>query len=238
MTEATVKRMGMKIVLADDAALIREGLASLLVRLGHEVVVQLGSAPEVEEYFAPEGADLPDVLVTDVRMPPGMTDDGLRSALEVRRRFPGQSIMVLSQYVAPAYARTLFTDARQSPTAAGTGYLLKERVAQVKEFGAALDSVAAGGIVVDPEVARALTSGNAVTGVASLTPREREVLELMAQGLSNTDIADRLFLSRAAVAKHVASIFRGLGLQPGEDNRRVRAILEYLDSTRPLNGPF
>ena len=226
----------MRIVLAEDAALIREGLAGLLDRLGHDVVAQLNNADEVVEWFSPERTDLPDVFITDVRMPPGMTDDGLRAALEVRHRHPGQAIMVLSQYVAPVYATKLLGQSGKESVEAGTGYLLKERVGQVRDFDAQLKRVASGGVIVDPDVSRLITDAEGPTGIGSLTPREREVLELMAQGLSNAEIADTLFLSRAAVAKNVASIFRGLGLQPDEDNRRVRAILEYLDSTGPVIG--
>lgn len=221
----------MKVVLAEDAALIREGLAGVLGRLGHEVVAQLDTADEVGEWFSPDRTDLPDVLITDVRMPPGMTDDGLRAALGVRKRHPGQAIMVLSQYVAPVYATKLLSRSGQGAVEAGTGYLLKERVGQIREFDAQLRRVASGGVVVDPDVSRLITDAEGPTGIGSLTPREREVLELMAQGLSNAEIADALFLSRAAVAKNVANIFRGLGLQPDEDNRRVKAILEYLNST-------
>lgn len=215
----------MRIILADDAALIREGLAGLLERLGHEVAAQMNSADELVAWADSVTADeLPDVVVTDVRMPPTMTDDGLRAAIHIRDRFPDLPIMVLSQYVAPVYASKLL---HESTGEGGTGYLLKERVGQVQEFVASLSLVAGGGVVVDKEVASAL----AAKTVTTLSPREHEVLSLMARGLSNSGIAEELFISKAAVAKHVASIFNRLGLLPHEENRRVRAILRYLADT-------
>lgn len=217
----------MKVVIADDAALIREGIAGLLSRQGHEVVAQPEDAGQLDSQVRalPE---LPDIVVTDVRMPPGMTDDGLRAALALREDFPDLPIMVLSQYIAPIYAGKLFT----ADSTAGTGYLLKERVGQVRDFVDALAVVAGGGIVVDPTVAnRIMRQGRSF---ADLTPREQEVLELMARGLSNNDIAGRLVVSRAAVAKHVSNIFLRLGLPASEENRRVRAILAYLRETGDL----
>ena len=301
----------MRIMLADDATLLREGLAGLLTTAGHEVVAQVADADalrtEVERLAA--AGQLPDVVVTDVRMPPTGTDDGLRAAIDLRRAHPGLPVVVLSAYVAGPYVQDLLeeTESPTSPAGPGApsassggavGYLLKERVGRVADFLHSLDVVVGGGVVIDPEVvshlmkaARAAATGHeaapatwtgqaagvagAMTeqtpgaasgapmsaaatppgpwvpvpvrvgspptppgGIASaapggagldrLTRREQEVLELMAQGLSNAQIAERLVLSDGAVAKHVANIFRGLDLQPGEENRRVRAVLAWL----------
>lgn len=210
----------MRIVLADDSALLREGMAGLLERRGHTVVAQADSALQLEHVVS--SAMPVDVLITDVRMPPTMTDDGLQAALRLRARYPDLAIMVLSQYVAPTYAVELFHD-----HASGTGYLLKDRVSEVAAFLRSLDVVASGGTVIDPSVASALMSAGR-SGLAELTPREREVLELMSRGKSNRDIAAELFLSGAAVAKHVSNIFAKLHLDPAEENRRVKAILVYL----------
>lgn len=208
----------MKIVIADDSALLREGVAGLLTRRGHEVVEQVGDADAL-----PGAVDkhAPDLVITDVRMPPTMRDDGLQAALKLRESGP-MNVLVLSQYVAPAYARELFSGGH-----GGTGYLLKDRVAEVKDFVQACETVAAGGVVIDPDVASELMAASS-QWLTTLTPREREVLELMAEGLSNAEIAEKLYFSGAAVAKHVSSIFSKLGLTPDEENRRVRAILMYL----------
>ena len=219
----------LKVILADDSAILREGLAGLLERMGHQIQAHASSAPElvkaVEEAAAAD--DLPDIIITDVRMPPEMTDDGLRAAVQIRGAHPDLAIMVLSQYVAPAYAKTLF-----DAGGGGTGYLLKDRVARVADFIQSLQMVATGGVVVDPEVAASLirSKGSALT---SLTPREREVLEAMARGLYNSQIAKELFLSGAAISKHVANVFMKLGLSPDQENRRVRAVLTYLTETQP-----
>lgn len=208
----------MKIVIADDSALLREGVAGLLNRRGHEVVAQVERADRMQgvvEKYAP------DLVITDVRMPPTMRDDGLQAALELRKQ-GSLNVLVLSQYVAPAYARELF-----SGGGGGTGYLLKDRVAQVRDFIQACETVASGGVVIDPDVASALMAASS-RWLTTLTQRELEVLELMAEGLSNTQISERLFFSGATVAKHVSNIFSKLGLAPDEDNRRVRAILMYL----------
>ena len=208
----------MKIVIADDSALLREGVAGLLTRRGHEVVEQVGDADALPGAVAQHS---PDLVITDVRMPPTMRDDGLQAALALREQ--GRvNVLVLSQYVAPAYARELF-----SGGGGGTGYLLKDRVAEVKDFVQACETVAAGGVVIDPDVASELMAASS-RWLSTLTPREREVLELMAEGLSNAEIAGKLYFSGAAVAKHVSSIFAKLGLPPDEENRRVRAILMYL----------
>ena len=282
----------MRILLADDAALLREGLAGLLTTAGHEVVAQVADADALRTEVGRLAAagELPDVVVTDVRMPPTGTDDGLRAAIDLRRAHPGLPVVVLSAYVAGPYVQDLLeeTESPTSPAGPGgpsassggaMGYLLKERVGRVADFLHSLDIVVGGGVVIDPEVvshlmkaARAAGSGHdgdgdagagetagtvaepsgarapaptrtvspstPSSGIASappggagldrLTRREQEVLELMAQGLSNAQIAERLVVSDGAVAKHVANIFRGLDLQPGEENRRVRAVLAWL----------
>lgn len=215
---------GLRIAIADDSAILREGLAGLLERRGHEVVGRAGTAVELEGVIGKLSAQLPDVVITDVRMPPEMGDDGLKAAVALRRAYPGLPVMVLSQYVAPAYAVALF----DSPDA-GTGYLLKDRVSEVRDFLASLEVVAQGGTVIDPTVAQALMRSGR-SGLGELSPREREVLELMSRGKSNKDIAAELVLSNAAVAKHVSNIFTKLRLDPSEDNRRVKAILQYLSA--------
>lgn len=216
----------MRIWLADDAVLIRDGLAGLLTRQGFEVTQLFDTADQLREAGLNAAEErLPDVIITDVRMPPTMSDDGLRAALEIREHHPAQAIMVLSQYLAPAYAQRLFAGDR----AGGTGYLLKEKVGHVADFVRALQVVRDGGVTVDPDVAARMLGQD--RGIQSLTPREREVIALMAQGASNTEIADALVLSTAAVAKHVSNIFQRLGLLHGEENRRVRAILRYLSET-------
>ena len=233
----------MKIVIADDSALLREGAAGLVEKRGHEVIAMVDTAhglvADIDDRFDDSG-ELPDLVITDVRMPPKMSDDGLRAAVELRERYPQLNVMVLSQYVAPAYARELFSPggagvgtgagSSGSSSSGGTGYLLKDRVGQVLDFLGSLEVVAGGGVVIDPDVATALMQSGK-SGLASLTAREREVLELMARGKSNKQIADDLVLSGAAVAKHVSNIFMKLHLEPGEENRRVRAILEFLTAT-------
>lgn len=217
-----------RLVLADDAALLREGLAGLLERQGFEVVAQESDADALVariDSLAAEGL-LPDGIITDVRMPPSMANDGLEAALDLKQRYPAVGIMVLSQYVSPNYAQELF--ALDLPAGSGgTGYLLKDRVAQVADFLGSLRVVLTGGVVIDPEVARAMMRATR-SGMGDLTPRELEVLELMARGLANSQIAAELYVSGAAVAKHVAAIFLKLGLDPSEENRRVRAILTFL----------
>lgn len=228
----------MRLIVADDSALLREGLVGLLERQGHDVVTQAASAPEL--LMAVEAAHreggLPDVVITDVRMPPGMSDDGLAAAIEIRRQHPGVGILVLSQYVAAAYATELFGG--QGPTmltaapggAGGLGYLLKDRISRVADFMGSLSIIAAGGVVVDPEVASRLIQGQR-SALDRLSARELEVLELMSHGLSNQQISDTLYLSSGAVSKHVAAVFMKLGLATGQDNRRVRAVLAYLTAS-------
>ena len=198
--------MAPSLVLADDSALLREGLAGLLERQGYDVIARESSAPGLVDCINRLDGQgrLPDAIITDVRMPPSMRNDGLEAALAIRRRHPAVAIMVLSQYVSAAYAQQLF--AADAPVdAGGTGYLLKDRVSEVADFLGSLRVVLAGGMVTDPEV-----------------------LELMARGLSNGQISAQMIVSRAAVAKHVSAIFLKLGLDPSEENRRVRAILAFL----------
>lgn len=205
----------MRIVVAEDSVLLAEGLRRILERAGHEVAEIVGTATELRAAVT----DDIDVVVTDVRMPPDDGDDGLRAALEIRGRRPDLPVLVLSQYIAVAYARQLLD------SGGSVGYLLKERVGRVADFLRAVETVAAGGVVVDPEVIGRMVGSSVID---RLSPREREVLALMAEGRSNAEIAHALVVSDAAVAKHVANIFVKLDLPPQEDNRRVRAILTYL----------
>ena len=214
----------MRVVIAEDAAVFREGLVRLLEDRGHEVCAAVGDG---EELLAAAAAHRPDVAVVDIRMPPTHTDEGLRAALQLRRDHPGTGVLVFSQYIETRYAARLLQG-----NAAGVGYLLKDRVADVAEFADALARVAAGGTALDPEVvSQLLGAGRHARGLAALTPREAEVLSLMAEGRSNAGIAAALVISAGVVEKHVASIFGKLGLPPAEgDNRRVLAVLRYLES--------
>lgn len=212
---------GLRIVLAEDSALLREGLIGILERVGHEVVASVADA---DELIAAVRADVPDVVITDVRMPPGHSDEGLRAAALLRHEIPTLPVLVLSQYVADAYLPILMESAGH----AGIGYLLKDRVGRVADFLVSLDQVVAGETVVDPEVVRQLLSRRRDDGpLAALTPREREVLALMAEGRTNGSIAAAQFVSEAAVRKHVGSIFAKLDLGQDSD-RRVAAVLTYL----------
>ena len=214
----------MEVVIADDATLLRDGLTRLLTDRGHEVVAAVGDAPSLLEAVE---RHRPDIAVIDVRMPPDNTDDGLRAAIDLRSgdRDP-QPVLVLSQYVEERYATELLAG-----DTGGFGYLLKDRVADVGDFVEALERVAAGGTALDPEVVSQILSRNRrAPGLDELSAREREVLAVMAEGLSNPAIADRLVISVGAVEKHVASIFDKLGLRPDvENHRRVRAVLAWLD---------
>ena len=211
----------MRVVVADDSALLREGLIRLLVEAGHEVVAAVGDAPTLVDAVV---ANIPEVAVVDVRMPPTQTDDGLRAAVEIRQRVPSCAVLLLSQYVEMAYADELLASGE-----GGVGYLLKDRIQDLSEVTRALDTVAAGGTVLDPEVVAQLFSRRSSDPLGRLSPREREVLGLMAQGRSNTAICDELVLSAGAVEKHVSSIFTKLGLLPSsEDHRRVLAVLAWL----------
>ena len=214
----------MRIVVAEDSVLLREGIVRLLVEAGFEVVGQAGDADDLVRKVS---AHKPDVAVVDIRMPPTSTDDGLRAALEIRRRLPDTGVLVLSQYVEKGYALELVAD-----TAEGTGYLLKDRVADVERFIEAVRRVGEGGSVLDPEVvATLLGRRRRADPVADLTEREREVLGLMAEGRSNQAIAEQLVVTERAVEKHVTNIFSKLGLAPApEDHRRVLAVLTFLRS--------
>lgn len=217
--------MTARLVVADDSAILREGLVGLLERRGYQVVAQAARADELATvvHELADAGELPDGVVTDARMPPTMTDDGIRTAVELKSAHPGLSVLVVSQYVVPVHAQTLFS----LEGAGGTGYLLKDRIAQVDDFIASLEVILAGGVVTGPEITRAMMRTGA-SGLGELTQRELEVLELMARGMSNAEITGELYLSGAAVAKHVSNIFSKLRLAPGEDNRRVKAILQYL----------
>ncbi|GGO01798.1 response regulator transcription factor [Microbispora bryophytorum] len=214
----------MRVVLAEDLHLLREGLVALLRAHGFEVVAAVESGPEL---LAALVGERPDVAVVDVRLPPTFTDEGLQAALAARRQVPGLPVLVLSQHVEQLYARELLADG-----SGGVGYLLKDRVFNGEQFVDAVRRVAAGGTAMDPDViARLLASNARNEPLGRLTPREREVLELMAEGRSNAAIGQRLFLSDSAVGKHTASIFAKLGLAPSDDdNRRVLAVLAFLNS--------
>lgn len=214
----------MRIVIGEDLFLLREGLVRLLSAHGFEIVAAVGTAPELLQALVGER---PDVGIVDVRLPPTHTDDGLRAALQARRQVPGLPVLVLSQYVEQLYARELLAD-----QAGGVGYLLKDRVFNDETFTTAIRSVAAGGTVLDPEVVSKLMVRHSRTEpVTRLTPREREVLALMAEGRSNAAIGQRLFITEKAVSKHAAGIFAKLDLVPSDDdNRRVLAVLAYLGS--------
>ncbi|KAB8182436.1 response regulator [Microbispora catharanthi] len=214
----------MRVVIAEDSVLLREGLAGLLERFGHSVVAAVGDAPALIAAVAEQD---PDVVVADVRMPPGFSDEGLRAVLELRAARPSLAVLVLSQYVEQTYAAELL-DQTRSPDGGGVGYLLKDRIGDVTQFAGAVTTVAGGGTVIDAEVVRQLLRGRR-DPLARLTPREREVLALVAEGRSNAAIARALFVSEAAVAKHIASILAKLDLPPdADDHRRVLAVLAYL----------
>ncbi|PWK83162.1 LuxR family two component transcriptional regulator [Lentzea atacamensis] len=213
----------MRVVIAEDSVLLREGVQRLLADEGIETVAAVENGDALLDAVIEHK---PDLCVVDVRMPPTFTDEGLRAAIEARRRSPGLPVLVLSQYVEERYAVELLAGG-----ASGVGYLLKERVADVKEFVDAVRRVADGGTSIDHEVITQLMVRSKKSPVDSLTPREREVLGLMAQGLSNTAIAATLVVSDGAVEKHVGNIFAKLGLEPSNsEHRRVRAVLAYLDS--------
>lgn len=210
----------MRIVVADDAVLLREGLIRLLVEAGHEIAAAVGDGPAVLDSIT---THRPDLSIIDVRMPPTFTDEGLRAAVQARRLVSGAPVLVLSQYVESSYADDLLADG-----AGSAGYLLKDRVTHIDEFLDAVQRVADGGIVLDPEVVAQLVVRRR-SPMARLTAREREVLALMAEGRSNTAIADRLVVSGGAVEKHISSVFSKLDLPPSEeDHRRVLAVLAYL----------
>jgi DNA-binding NarL/FixJ family response regulator len=212
-----------RVVIAEDSVLLREGVQRLLADEGIETAAAVENGDELLDAVIEHK---PDLCVVDVRMPPTFTDEGLRAAIDCRRRYPGLPVLVLSQYVEERYAVELLAGG-----ASGVGYLLKERVADVKEFVDAVRRVADGGTSIDHEVITQLMVRSKKSPVDKLTPREREVLGLMAQGLSNTAIANTLVVSDGAVEKHVGNIFAKLGLEPSNsEHRRVRAVLAYLDS--------
>lgn len=216
----------MRIVIAEDDALLREGLALLLRAESLDVVATTGTP---REFLAAVDAHGPDVAIVDVRMPPTHTDEGIVAAVEARRRLPGLAVLVLSAYVEQTFATELLAGG-----AARLGYLLKERVGRVDEFLTALHRVAGGGTAVDPEVVGQLLSRSRPDSTLSrLSPREREVLALMAEGLGNAAIAERLFVTEGAVHKHIRSIFAKLDLPPDDRaDRRVTAVLRYLEETQ------
>ncbi|GGZ03882.1 MULTISPECIES: LuxR C-terminal-related transcriptional regulator [Streptomyces] len=213
----------MRIVLAEDHFLLRDGLIRLLGAYGHDVVAAVDNGTDLLEALDREQ---PDVAVVDVRLPPNFTDEGLRAVLAARKRNPDLPVLLLSQYVEPLYARELLTSGGR-----GVGYMLKDRVTNGGQFLDSIQRVAAGGTAMDPEViSQLLVRKERDESVGSLSEREREVLELVAQGRSNAGIAQALFVTEKAVAKHISNIFTKLGLLPTDgDNRRVLAVLAYLD---------
>ena len=214
----------MRIVIAEDSALLRDGLVRMLEGNGHEVVASVGDAAELVSVV---GADAPDLVVLDVRMPPTHTDEGIRAALELRARWPELAVLVLSQYVEENYASDLL-----SGDLGGIAYVLKDRVTDVSDFLETVDRVGRGGTVIDPEVvSQLLARTRRREPLEDLTPREREVLALMAEGRSNVAIAEKLVVTQRAVEKHVKSIFQKLRLPQAEtDHRRVLAVLRYLEA--------
>jgi DNA-binding NarL/FixJ family response regulator len=219
-------RPPVRVVIAEDGVLLREGLAGLMGRFGFEVVASVGDAAALRAAVAGHG---PDLVVTDIKMPPSFTDEGLRAAVDLRRADPRLAVVVLSQYVQQGYASELL----DSGDGRKVGYLLKDRVVDVEEFVAALHQVVGGGTVVDPDVVRQLLRRR-IDPVAGLSTREREVLGLVAEGHSNAAIARILVVSEAAVGKHVGNILAKLDLPPTDDtNRRVLAVLTFLRSSSP-----
>ncbi|MFF4103043.1 response regulator [Streptomyces sp. NPDC001903] len=216
----------MRAVIAEDSVLLRIGLVKVLEMAGFEVAAETGDA---EALLAAVAAYEPDLALVDVRMPPGFTDEGVRAALMIRRQWPGTSVLLLSQYVEERYAADLL-----AAQAGGIGYLLKQRVADVEEFIDAVRRVAAGGTALDPQVVSQLLlrRGGGIDPLERLTPREREVLALMAEGRSNAGIAAQLVVGESAVAKHINNILAKLDLpQADGDHRRVLAVLRFLDGT-------
>ena len=212
----------MRVVIAEDSVLLRVGIERLLAGAGHEVVAAVGDGDALVEAVA---THRPDLALVDVRMPPTHTDEGVRAAIRIRAEHPGTAVLVLSQYVEERYAADLLADGSQ-----GVGYLLKDRVMDVSEFLAAVERIGAGGVVIDPEVVQQLLGRRRrADRITTLTPREREVLALMAEGHTNATIAEQLVVTEGAVEKHVGSIFSKLGLTAAEtSNRRVLAVLAYL----------
>jgi DNA-binding NarL/FixJ family response regulator len=222
MSDPDASQAPIRTVIADDSVLLRDGVVRLLTDEGFDVVAAVGDADALLDAVVEHE---PELCIVDVRMPPTHTDEGLRAAIEIRRRHPGVAVLVLSQYVEERYAGDLLTG-----DVAGVGYLLKDRVINVDDFLAALRRVAGGGSAVDAEViSQILGRSRRTSELDRLTPREREVLTLMAEGLSNTGIAERLVISGGAVEKHISNVFMKLDLEPGEAaHRRVLAVLTYL----------
>jgi DNA-binding NarL/FixJ family response regulator len=214
----------MRVVIAEDLTLLREGISRLLGDRGWEIVAAVDDGPKLVEAIAEHR---PDIAIVDVRLPPSFTDEGIRAAIEARERVPGTPILILSQYVEESYASELLAGA-----GGGVGYLLKDRVADVRQFVESLERVAGGGTAMDPEVVAQLLGRRDNRGpLSELTPRELEVLTLMAEGRSNSGIGVELGISSSAIEKHVKQIFSKLDLPPaGEDHRRVLAVLAYLGS--------
>ncbi|MGP3925271.1 LuxR C-terminal-related transcriptional regulator [Streptomyces sp. 8N616] len=212
----------MRVVIAEDSAILRDGLAQLLALRGVEVAAAVGDADALHSAVAEHR---PDAAVIDIRLPPSQTDEGLRAAVAIRRETPDVGVLIFSQYVETRFAADLLAE-----SSAGVGYLLKERVVDIDEFVDALSRVAAGGTALDPDVVtQLLGAGRRTSALDLLTPREREVLELMAEGRTNAGIAAVLVVSERAVEKHVANVFAKLGLPPSETgHRRVLAVLRYL----------
>ena len=222
----TVRVARMRVVIADDTLLVREGIASLLRRAGFDVVGEASTGDEVVELV---DAHTPDVAIVDIRMPPTQTDEGLRAAHEIRARHPQIGIVILSQHVEVGIAMRLLAE-----TPEGLGYLLKDRVTAIEDFTSTLRRVAAGGSALDPQVIDRLVASRRDEGpLSGLSAREREVLSLIAEGLSNRAIADRLAITEGVVQKHVRAVFAKLGLAPGDEaHRRVLAVLTYLSPDR------
>jgi DNA-binding NarL/FixJ family response regulator len=223
------EQSGLRVVIAEDSAVVRAGLVEILADRGHEIVAAVGNADALRA--AVEDRQ-PDVAVVDVRMPPGFTDEGLRAAIAIRHDHPAVGVLVFSQYVETTYAAQLL-GAGARGSASGVGYLLKDRVANVREFTDALARVAAGGTALDPEVVRNLLAATVqAKTLAALTSREHDVLALMAEGRSNNAIARHRAISERAVEKHISNIFAKLGLPPSDaDHRRVLAVLHYLHAS-------
>ncbi|MFC0358223.1 response regulator [Kytococcus schroeteri] len=214
----------LRVVVADDSVLLREGLQLILADAGHQVVAGVGDG---DAFVAAMAEHRPDLGIVDVRMPPTHTDEGLRATLAVRRADPSARVLVLSQYVVAGYVDELLAE-----DASGIGYLLKDRVADLRMLGESLQQVAAGGTVLDPDVVRQLLGRRPVADpVATLTPRERDVLELMAAGRTNAGIAEELVVTEGAVEKHTQRLFAKLGLSEGDHHRRVQAVLAWLRHT-------
>ncbi len=215
----------MRVLIAEDLTLLRDGLTRMLTAYGFEVAATVEDGATLADQLV---EIRPDVAVVDVRLPPTFTDEGLRATLQARRKIPGLPVLILSQYVEQVYAAELLSD-----RTGGVGYLLKDRVADVRDFVSAVKQVAAGGTVMDPEVvAQLLTAGRQRDRLSVLTPRERDVLAVMAEGRSNSAIAARLVITEKAVSKHINNIFAKLDLPPSDDDhRRVLAVLAYLHDT-------